>query len=88
MPVDVELTLQDKTTQRLHWDGKETFTRLPFHGKSPIAFAVVDPDHKVLIDQDPTNNFMRTGSARPPESSRVLERLTYAAQMFFSEVTP
>ncbi len=88
MPVDVELTLQDGTTSRLQWDGKGDFARLPFHGKSPIAFAVVDPDHKVLIDQDRMNDFMRTAHARSPETARVTERLTYAAQLFFSEVLP
>jgi hypothetical protein len=88
MPVDVDVTLKDGTTTRLHWDGKERFARLPFHGNSPIAFAVVDPDHKVLIDRDRTNDFMRTGNARAPQSSRVLERLTYAAQLFFSEIAP
>ena len=88
MPVDVELTLQDGTTQRLSWDGKEKFTRLAFHGTSPVAFAVVDPDHKVLLDQDHTNDFMRSGDAPTPPSQRVFERLTYAAQMFFSEIAP
>ena len=88
MPVDVEATLEDGTTQRMHWDGKESWTRLPFHGKSPIAFAVVDPDHAVVVDQDRTNDFMRAGSAPAPSGSRVFERLTYAAQIFFSGVLP
>ncbi len=88
LPVTVELTLQDGTTQRLQWDGKERWGRLPFHGKSPIAFAVVDPDHAVLIDQDPSNNFARGNSGSAPSSSRVTERLTYAAQVFFSSVLP
>ena len=72
----------------LHWDGKESWTRLAFHGKSPIAFAVVDPDHAVAVDQDRTNDFMRAGSAHAPYGSRVFERLTYAAQVFFSGVLP
>jgi hypothetical protein len=92
MPVDVEITLEDGTTQRLHWDGKDaqngSWSRLPFHGKSPIAFAVVDPDHAVVVDQDRTNDFMRGSSARAPSGSRVFERLTYAAQVYFSGVLP
>jgi len=88
LPVDIELTLQDGSTQRIHWDGKESWARLPFHGKSPIAFAVVDPDHAVLIDQDPLNNFARAAAASPPESARVTERMTYAAQLLFSSVLP
>ena len=34
------------------------------------------------------NDFMRAGSARTPSGSRVFERLTYAAQVFFSGVLP
>jgi hypothetical protein len=88
MPVTVELTLQDGTKQRVDWDGKESWARLPFHGKSPIAFAVVDPDHAVLVDQDALDNFARASDARPPESSRVTERLLYAAQTLMSVVMP
>jgi hypothetical protein len=88
MPVDVELTLEDGTTQRIRWDGKDAWTRLPFHGKSPIAFAVIDPDHAVLVDQDRLNDFMRASNAPAPSGSRVFERLTYAAQLWFSGVLP
>ena len=88
MPATVELTLADGTTQRIAWDGKETWARLPFHGKSPIAFAVIDPDHAVLVDQDPLDNFMRGDDGRPPSGARVSERLTYAAQVLFSSVLP
>ncbi len=95
LPVDVELTLKDGTTRRIHWDGKgtevsreNTWARLPFRGNSPVAFAVVDPDHAVLVDQDPTNNFARAAGAEPPPSARVSERLTYWAQLFFSELLP
>ena len=95
MPVDVELTFEDGTNQRIRWDGKgteddkeNTWARLPFHGSSPVAFAVIDPDHAVVVDQDPTNNFLRAGGASPPPSGRVAERLTYAAQLFFSGVLP
>jgi hypothetical protein len=91
LPVDVEVTLEDGSKQRLHWDGKgdgaDHWARLPFHGTSPIAYAVVDPDHAVLLDQDPTNNFARSGRAEAPRG-RVLERLTYAAQVFLSTVLP
>ena len=96
LPVDVEVTLADGSTQRLHWDGKgdgeNHWARLPFHGKSPIAYAVVDPDHAVLIDQDPTNNFLRAGGAGGGAGEgargRVLERLLYGAQVFLSGVLP
>ena len=85
---EVELTLEDGTTQRIRWDGKHAWTRLAFHGKSPIAFAVIDPDGAVLVDQDRLNDFMRASNAPAPSGSRVFERLTYAAQLWFSGVLP
>ncbi len=88
LPVDVEVTLKNGTKERLHWDGKDAWARLPFHGTSPIVYAVVDPDHAILIDQDHMNDFARGDGASAPESKRVLERLTYAAQVLFSAVTP
>lgn len=88
MPVTVELTLENGEKQRLGWDGKDHTARLPFHGHSNIAFAVVDPDHAVLVDQDRLDDFMRASSAKPPSGRRVIERLFYAAQLLFGTVVP
>jgi hypothetical protein len=84
-PVDVELTLEDGTTQRIRWNGDEA-SRIPYAGKTALSAAVIDPDHTVLLDDDPTNNH---AAAEPrPHSPRVMERVTYWAELLLSAFAP
>ncbi len=62
--------------------------RLPVSGKSALAYAVIDPDHAVLVDQDRLDDFARAGNARPGGSGRVLDKATYALQLLMSTVLP
>jgi hypothetical protein len=85
-PVDVELTLEDGTTQRLSWNGEAESVRLPYRGPSGLKSAVVDPDHTVLLDDDPTNNHASTGTSR--HAPRVSERLLYWAELWLQAILP
>ncbi len=87
-PVDVEVSFEDGSTERVRWEAREAVARLPVSGKSALAYAVIDPDHAVLVDQNRLDDFGRTGSARPASSARVLDKLTYASQLLMSAVLP
>ena len=87
-PVDVELTFEDGTKQRVRWDAREAVARLPVSGKSALAYAVIDPDRAVLVDQDRLDDFARATSAPPGGSARVLDKATYALQLLMSTVLP
>ena len=85
-PVDVEFVLEDGTTQRTVWDGEGDFARVPYRGSLPLKGAVVDPDHKVLVDRTFTNNFaMATGTG---PTKRTFERALFGSELLFSVVGP
>jgi hypothetical protein len=80
-PVDVDMFGEDGSVTRVVWDGRLESARLPYSGKSSLAFAVVDPDHKVLLDTDRTNDAKRSTRGVVGSTNRTLERT-----MFWSEV--
>jgi len=77
-PVDVELHGEDGTIQRIRWEAREPAERLPYTGKSRLVAVVIDPEHRVLLDENLANN------AKHMEKSLlggpVLERALYNAE--------
>ena len=76
-PVDVELHEEDGTVQRVRWEAREPVERLPYTGKSRLVAVVIDPEHRVLLDENLANNAKRRGQSL---GGPVLERLLYAAE--------
>lgn len=87
-PTEVELLLEDGTRTRLPWDAAADNARLPFSGRSPIRSVVVDPDRRVLLDADPTNNFMTAPGQKPAGAKRTLERALFWLEALGSGVVP
>ena len=85
-PVDVDLIGADGTVQRVRWDAVESATRLPWNGKSRLVAAVIDPDHRVLLDDNLANNARRL-EARSL-SGAVVDKLSFAASAVLSGVLP
>jgi hypothetical protein len=56
LPVDVLLRTEDGAEQRRRWDGRGETHTIVHRGDSPVVAVVVDPDQRVLIDQDLRNN--------------------------------
>lgn len=76
-PVDVELVLENGERVRKRWDGHGPWIGISHRSSSRVVAAVVDPDRRILIDDDLTNNATGGGMAAP----RVWERATYLAQL-------
>ena len=88
LPVEIELIAEDGGRTRVPWDGvKDTF-RVPYTGSSPLRSVVVDPDHRILFDQDPTNDFMTAGSQKQAGAPRVLDRATWYAGVLAGMIGP
>jgi hypothetical protein len=85
-PVDVELTFADGTRQRLRWDAAASAAELPWQAKSDLVAAVIDPDHRVLLDDDLGNNARSRSPSRV--SAALLDRLAFAASVLLADVSP
>jgi hypothetical protein len=60
MPVDVLLRFEGGHVSRSHWDGEARWKRFRVDGGPRLIEAIVDPDEKILLDADRTNNGLRT----------------------------
>jgi hypothetical protein len=78
-PVDVELVLDDGSTRRVHWNGEEAETRIPWVGPVGLRAVRVDPDDRVVIDANLENNAAQISAPSGPAPG-VLERLALVAQ--------
>jgi hypothetical protein len=85
LPVDIELVGADGSRSRERWDGREPFHVVEWRGRVPLSSVVVDPERRVLIDDDLLNNAVASAPAVP---RRTLERATYASQVLFSLFGP
>ena len=64
-PVEIALIDEQGTITRTTWDGSGPFHVVEHRGPSPIARVVVDPDQRVLIDDDLLNlSLIHTPSPR------------------------
>jgi hypothetical protein len=86
-PVDIDLYLADGSTRREHWDGVEAWRRLTWHGPVALRGAVVDPDDRVLIDENVADNH-GTAKGEGGGASRSLERAIYWAELALQAVSP
>ncbi|WP_437680386.1 M1 family metallopeptidase [Sorangium sp. So ce131] len=59
LPVDVALHGADGSVQRARWPAREGAASIPYTGASPLVAVVIDPEHRVLLDEDLTNNARR-----------------------------
>jgi len=85
LPVDIELRFEDGTKQLRHWDGNGFTFNVDNVGPSKLASVYVDPEQRVLLDDDRSNNWLTTKSNSTP---RVRERALYAAQVMLGAFGP
>jgi hypothetical protein len=85
LPVDIDLYDAAGNRQREHWDGRGPLHVIEWHGASALTHAVVDPEHRVLIDDDLFNN---AATRAPTGTWRSLERSLYVAQLALGALVP
>ena len=86
LPVEIELESEDGTKQRQSWDGRESFVRVPYLGKTKLVRVIVDPDSKIVIDEDLFNN--STNVERKSVPYQTLERALYGAEFLLQLAMP
>lgn len=85
LPVDVELRFGSGRSERRRWDGAGTRYVVSYDGPEELVGVTVDPERKVLLDDDLTNNAAAVDPAGVP---RVLERLIYWCQLLLAGGLP
>lgn len=69
LPVEVAFKFEGKPEERLRWDGREPTKTFRFERPGKLEWVNVDPDRKVLLDVNWTNNGRRIEpDARPAAS--------------------
>jgi hypothetical protein len=87
-PVDVRLTRADGSTDSVRWDGEGDAIRIPYHGAAGLSGVVIDPDHKVILEERLTDNFRTIGDGARQGAPRFTERALYWAELLFQTVAP
>jgi hypothetical protein len=77
-PVDVELHEEGGAVQRIRWEAREPAERLVYTGQSKLVAVVIDPEHRVLLDENLANNAKQSG--RLMLGGPALERVLYGAE--------
>jgi hypothetical protein len=86
LPVDIELTAEDGSTQAVRWNGDADWIRVPYTGSSRLIRVSVDPRARVLLDEDLFNNARTTVPS--PTGRRTLERVTFFVELLLAAVMP
>ncbi|WP_437649523.1 M1 family metallopeptidase [Sorangium sp. So ce362] len=86
LPVDVALHGEDGGVQRVRWQAHESAARIPYAGASPLVAVVIDPDHRVLLDEDLANNARRADPDLLAPS--VLSRASFAVGLALTLLGP
>jgi hypothetical protein len=84
-PVEILLVDEQGATTRKTWDGQGAFHVVEHRGPSPIERVVVDPEHRVMLDDNLLNNATAATRRYP---FRTLERTSYAATLVLAGLGP
>ncbi|MEI9940430.1 MAG: M1 family metallopeptidase [Pseudomonadota bacterium] len=84
-PVEIELGFEDGTKQLRHWDGSGFTFNVDNVGPSQLVSVNVDPELRILLDDDRSNNWLSTQSDSAP---RCREGGLYAAQVLLGALVP
>jgi hypothetical protein len=56
MPVELRVEFEGGRELRESWDGRERWKRFRYVGPHKVVRAHVDPERKIALDVDPSNN--------------------------------
>jgi len=85
LPVQIELAFDDGHRERREWNGEGTRYTVNCRGPAKLIGVTVDPEHRVLLDDDLTNNAAGNADQGAPRS---LERLLYWSELLLGGGLP
>ena len=85
LPVEIELVFEDGSKKLERWDGHGSTFSIDNVAISRLVSANVDPEQRILLDDERGNNWLTTRGARYPRS---MERALYGAQLLLGAFGP
>jgi hypothetical protein len=85
IPVDVALSFADGTRLVRRWDGRGRRQSFDVESASPLVAVEVDPERKILLDDNLTNGSVRRDS---PVNPRIAERGLYFGELLLGALGP
>jgi hypothetical protein len=85
-PVDVDLHDESGSVERLRWDAAGDHALFEHAGPGRLVAVVIDPETRVLLDEDLSNNAQRASRARL--APRVLTHAAFAAALLLAVLAP
>jgi len=85
LPVEIALGFEDGTKQLRRWDGSGFTFNVDNTGPSRLISVNVDPEQRILLDEDRSNNWLSSDGSSAPHCR---ERALYAAQLLLGALGP
>ena len=85
LPVEIELIDRAGNRRREHWDGRGSVHVLEWTSDAVPEAVVIDPDHRILLEDNLLDN---AASASPSAPVRSVERLGYAGALLLALLGP
>lgn len=85
LPVEIRMSFRNGAVFRERWDGTGPTWTYESRGPAPLVRAVVDPEQRVLLDDNLLDN---SASLAPRSLTRVEERLAYIAALSLGGIAP
>jgi Peptidase family M1 domain len=85
LPVQIELRFDDGHRERRSWNGEGTRYAVSCEGAAELVAVTVDPDERVLLDDDLSNNAAGSADQGAPRS---FERVAYALELLLGGGLP
>ena len=82
-PLDVLVTFEDGKQKRESWDGQYRWKAFTYKSDSPVVSAVADPENKIVLDVNYTNN---SKVVRSPSFRSMASRKIASKWMFWFQV--
>ena len=83
-PVELEMVFENGEKVRDHWDGQELWKKFKFDKPSRLVSATVDPDHKIVLDVNYTNN-SKTLESQTLGVNKLSVRFLFWVQFLFDQ---
>ncbi len=85
LPVQIELDFEDGHRERRDWNGSGSRYTVSYEGPAKLVGVVIDPERRVLLDDDLSNNATSSEDQGAPRS---LERLLYVTELLLGGGLP